>query len=103
MTANVGWWIATLVAGGSVSCLYFIIRKQLNDHKSEQKEKIDKMEEDIEKCVTSEVHNLMCENNALKVAQKVSEEMTKFKDEVFEFLRNFEKKFNHNSSHKEKE
>ena len=93
-------WIPSAVAVGAIGSLYFIIRKMINDSKTETKdklmeqdEKIEKVEEELGKYMEIDRHATLCELNTLKVITKFNEELTAWKDETFKFFRNFESKF----------
>jgi len=93
MTAKTAW-IPTVVAVGALGLHWFIIRSMLQTHKKENAEKMDSLQKQIQaiqgEYMPVATHQLLCENNTLKIKQHFNDALEALKDDVFEYLRKIE-------------
>lgn len=92
---NLNSWLPSLIASGALALAYFLFRrmiidnnKNIEEHKTEMDKKIAKIQDEY---LAEDRHDLLCENNHLKLKQIFNQELEQFKNEVFKYLRNMEK------------
>lgn len=92
---NFNYWLPSLIASGALALAYFLFRrmiidsnKNIEEYKTEMEKKIAKIQDEY---LTMDRHELLCENNHLKLKQIFNTELEQFKNEVFKYLRNMEK------------
>lgn len=86
-------WIPTVIALGSITLLFFLFRKMINEGSKNVDKQIKEVKEQLEKDEEKiwEKHALICENSFLKVKEIINGEMNKFKDDFFDQIRKLKK------------
>lgn len=79
--------VTSLVAAGGLAAIW----RMISGHKKEVAAKIDKMESGIEKSesvfLEEKKHELLCENNTLKIEAHITQEISELKNAIFPELR----------------
>ena len=89
-------WLPTVIATGALGSFWFLIRSNLKSLKTDFKEEIQKVHEEINKIkdtyMEEEKHQLICGKSALEIEKMFKGCLDEMKNAIFSKLREFEKK-----------
>lgn len=90
-------WLPTIVAAGALGLVWFGIRSQKKELKTDVDDVKDDVDDVKETFLKKDEHELRCENASLKVNKHLTAELTLLKNDIFSRFRSLEKTIKDNS------